>query len=316
MKIFKDYIKMKHGRFILPRSKQTGKIITDIQEMRLSEERGDVITEMISTSDTKEFFTQGINEFFMTADPAVDVQWEQIFTTIPSTGAGELMPFRDPAVAGGGSHGVVFEEVGELGEIQFSTVESNEKFVKNVKFATAIGYSNEWFEDGRLGLVEMVTEDFRRAAGDKLAEIHYGLLLAAITSGASKKLTVAGTTLDDLITAVNATVAIMMRNKWAPDWILAAPEQEDIVKQMLHDVYRDRTVTDSAKRLQPIFSEHLTAGQVLIVNAKARLISTDRLQLTLDSFNDLLHDSRTLVGKFRRGALIGDGKVVRAIDGL
>jgi len=38
--------------------------------------------------------------------------------------------------------------------------------------------------------------------------------------------------------------------------------------------------------------------------------------LRLGKFEDLLHDSETLVGVFRRGAGISDAKCARAITGL
>lgn len=315
-KIFADTIRMKHGRFILPRNRESGEVVADVAEMQAAEEAGVLVEEMVATTDTKEFFTVGINDFFLQDDPQADEQWRQLFTEIPSTKSGELFPFRDPSKAGEGSHGIRFEEVGEGGEIKFSTVTSKEKFIKAVKYATALGYSNEWFEDGDLGLIEMTTEDFRRAANDKLATIHYGVITTAIALGVAKSAPVGGTTLDDFIAAINSAVSIMRRNRFEPDWIVGAPEQEDIILQALHDVYRDRTLTESSRRLQPLITDFFPAGTVALVQSRRRLVSVRRLDLMLGSFQDLLHDAETLVGKFRRGAALGDGRAVRGITGL
>ena len=316
MKIFSNTIKMRHGRFILPKNKRTGDVIKEVSEMEAAKTEGELVEEMIATTDTKEFFTVGINDFFMQEDPEADVQWQQLFTEIPSTKSGELFPFRDPSRAGEGSHGIAFEEVGEGGEIKFSTVTSKEKFIKAIKYGTAIGYSNEWFEDGDLGLIEMTTEDFRQAANDKLATIHYGIITTAISTGVSKSAPVGGTTLDDFVAAINSGVAIMRRNRREPGWIVGAPEQEDIILQALHDVYRDRTLTESSRRLQPLITDYFPAGTIALVQARRRLVTVRRLDLTLGTFQDLLHDAETLVGKFRRGAALGDGRAIRGITGL
>ena len=314
--IFGDHVKMRNGRFEVLKDKRSGEIVTDVSEMAALEEGGYDVREMISTSDTKEFFREGINEFFMQDDPLDDTQWEALYQRIPSTKDGELFPFRDPSKAGEGAHGIVFEAVGELGEIKFSTRTSKEKFVRAVKYATAIGYSNEWFEDGSMGLIEMTTSDFRAAARDKMAAIHYGLITTAIATGASKSAAVGGTTLDDFITSINSAVAIMRRNRFEPDYIVGAPEQEDIILQAMHDIYRDRQLTQSARRLTPIITDYFPAGTVALVRSKVRLVSIDRLALTLGSFQDLLHDAETLVGKFRRGVGLGDARVIRGITGL
>ena len=314
--IFTDGVRMKKGRFILPKDRRTGRVLADLAEIAGCEAEGELVQEMVTTSDTKEFFTQAVNDFLMRQDAEADTQWDQLFTTIPSTSAGELFPFRDQDAAGLGVHGIRFEEVGEGGEIKFSTVVSNEKFVKAVKYATALGYSNEWFEDGSLGLVQMATEDFRRAAADKLATIHYGVIIQAVATGISKSAAVGGSSLDDFVTAINSAVAIMWRNKYRPDTIMASPEQEDIVLQALHDVYRDMKPTETAQRLKPLVTEYVAPGTVYLVKGKSRLVSVRRLELTLGKFQDLLHDAETLVGKFRRGAALLDGRAVRAITGL
>jgi len=315
-KIFKDCLRMKDGVFIVAKSKASGEVVTDVAEMESLRREGEIVSEAISTTDTVEFFREGINDFFLRENPDADRQWEQLFAVQGSTKSGELFPLRERTLAGGGSHGIVFKEVGELGEIKYSTVQSDEAFVRNVKYATALGYSTEWFEDGNIGAIEMATEDFRRAADDKMALIHYNIILNAISSGVSKSAAVGGTTLDDFITAINSAVAIMRRNKYEPNFILAAPEQEDIVEQALHDVYRDRQLTDSAKRLTHVNTEYFPAGTVALVRGRDRLVSLDRKRLTLGNFSDLLHDAETLVGLFRRGAAMLDGRCCRGITGL
>jgi len=317
--IFSPTVSMRNGKFIIPKNKKTGKIITDLQEMEQAKREGVLLQEMITTTDTKEFFTQGINTFLLKQPDDADTQWRNLFTEIPSRGPGELFPFRDSNVAGTGSHGIVFEEVGEGGEIKYSTVTSNEKYIKNIKYGTALKYSNEWMEDGSLGLVEMYTRDFRDAAWDKLAAIHYGVIVQAVATGISHQAAVAGATLDDFITAINDAVAIMRRNKRTPDYLCVAPEQEDIALRTAHDVYRDTNpsiMTESAKRLTILVSDHFAAGTAYIIQSKRWLISTNREELTLGKFSDLIHDAETIVGKFGRGAALGDGKAVRAITGL
>lgn len=315
-KIFQDNIRMQNGRFRIPRNRSTREVVVDVAEMNRLDEEGDLVFETVSTTDTKEFFRDGINDAFLREDAEDDVQWQQLFRSVPSTKSGELFPLREREVVGQGSHGIVFKEVGELGEIKFSTVKSGEVFVAAKKYATAIGYSNEWFEDGDLGMVEMVTEDFRKAAADKLAAIHYGILTQAISLGIAKSAAVGGTTLDDFITAINSAVAIMRRNRYEPNFIVGAPEQEDIILQAMHDVYRDRTLTESSRRMRPIITDFFPAGTVALVRAGDRLVTVDRLGLTLGTFQDLLHDAETLVGKFRRGAAMLDGRCTRGITGL
>lgn len=73
-------------------------------------------------------------------------------------------------------------------------------------------------------------------------------------------------------------------------------------------------------RYRLITSDHLSAGTttstVYIIEPKRRMVSTDREQLSLGNFKDLIHDSETLVGKFRRGVLVGEGQVIRAITSV
>ena len=315
--IFHPKIKFEKGRVWLPKDTRNGEYLEDLSEIQYADDHGYLVHEMLTSSDTKEFFTTAINTFFLEEDPEADTQWQQLFREVPlTTGSGMIFPFRDRTKAGEGSHGIVFEDVGEGGEIHFSKVESKEKFVKAVKRATAIGYANEWFQDSMIGLIEMTTEDFRQAEQDKLAEIHYGVITTAIDTGAAKSAAVGGTTLDDFITSINSAVAIMKRNKFVPTHLVVAPEQEDIAKQALRDVYRDRTLTDSAARLDLIETQHFTAGTAALVHARSRLVSLNRENLTLGTFQDLIHDSEVLVGKFRRGAAVLDAKCIRGITGL
>jgi len=314
--IFKPTLIMKNGRFYFPKNKNTNKIIVNIQEMKQAELEGVLIREQITTSDTAEFFTQGINKFFLKIPEEADMNWKELFTEIPSKGSGELFPFRDPDVAAGGSHGIIFLQVGEGGEIQFSTVTSGEKYIPNRKWATALPYTSEWIEDGNLGLIEMVTKDFRDSAFDRLAAIHYGIIVGSITSGISRSAAVSGATLDDFIASINAATAIMMRNGCDPTHICGAPEQEAVILHALNDVYRNEKLTDSAKRLTPLITKHFVAGTVYLVQKKRYLISTNRYDLKLDRFKDLLHDAETLVGKFRRGAANVYGNCLRAITGI
>ncbi|KKL44731.1 hypothetical protein LCGC14_2362740, partial [marine sediment metagenome] len=300
-----------------PKDDRKNEVITDLAEIRYCEEHGYLVHEMLTTSDTKEFFTTAINTFLLGERPESDLGWMQFFRIVPLTsGEGMIFPFRDRSKTGEGAHGIVFEDVGEGGEIHFSTVESKEKFVKAIKRATALGYSNEWFEDSMIGLIEMTTEDFRDAHDDKMAAIHYGIITTALSSGVSKSTIVGGSTLDDFITGINSAVAIMKRDKFTPSILLIAPEQEDIAKQALKDVYRDRSVTDSAARLTLIETQHLAAGTAALIQPRSRLVSVDRAALQLGTFDDLLHDSQTLVAKFRRGAAVLDGKCIRGITGL
>ena len=288
------------------------------------EEDGVTVQEIITTSDTKQFFSTAINQFFMTDNPNDDRQWEQIYTIMPSNSHGELLPFRPPDSASSGSHGIVFEQVGEGGEIKFSRVVSAEKYVKNVKYATAIGYSNEWFSDGQMGLIEMVTQDFRDAAADKLASIHYSAIVAAVTSGISDTTSLSGTGTSNvakLINTLNSVTATMIRAKRRPSIILSPPECEQLVNLALKHTVEGGplpVVQNSATgRLTPIITEYLADNQTIyVIEPKRRLISTDRLPLTLGNFSDLLHDAEALVGKFRRGVLVGEGAVIHAITNV
>ena len=304
----------------------------------VSENEG--VQETITTSDTKQFFATAVNTFFMADDPTADTQWEQLFRVIPGTGHGELLPFRPPdatttvdgATGGGGnsvdvaqtgSHGIVFNEVGEGGEIKFSRVVSAEKYVKHVKYGTAIGYSNEWFSDGSMGLIEMVTEDFREAANERMAAIHYGAIAAAVNAGISTN-----TALDTGATAVTAQVvntlnditSRMRRAKRRPDFFVIAPENEQVVRMAMAKTIDGGSVAsvqnEFTSRLKLIVTEFAASGQGYVLESKRRLISTNRLPLSLGNFEDLLRDSEVLVGKFRRGVLVGEGAVINGFSAL
>lgn len=302
------------------------------------EEDGQV-QEIIATSDTKQFFTTAVNEFFMQTDETADVGWQDIFRVVPGRGHGELFPFRPPQVvtqltganapanalaaedaASAGSHGIVFTEVGETGEIKFSRVISAEKYVRHIKYATAIGYSNEWFSDGQMGLIEMVTEDFRMAANDKLAAIHYGAIVAAATSGLSGTAAATNGTSNvaKAINALNSATTIMRRDRRRPGILLVPPECEHVARLAMTTT-GDLTGGGAAvrnemtARLQMIVTEYIPSGTAYVIEPKRRLISTNRLPLSLGNFQDLLHDSEVLVGKFRRGVLVGEAAVIRQI---
>lgn len=310
-----------------------GRIFADNVTFRNGEmviEENGQVQEIITTSDTKQFFTTTVNEFFMQDDEDSDRQWEEIFRVIPGKGHGELFPFRPKdqvtQVAGTsylaaadetstGSHGIVFSEVGEAGEIKFSRVVSAEKYVKHIKYATAIGYSNEWFSDGQMALVEMVTEDFRRAANDKLAAIHYGAIVAAVDSGLSSSTSFSATpSTEGVLNGLNTVVSAMRRAKRRPEIFLIAPENEQVVQVALKLAHGGGSPmlaqNQMVSRLRVMVSEYITSGAGYIIEPKRRLISTNRLPLSLGNFQDLLHDSEVLVGKFRRGVLVGEAAAI------
>jgi len=289
-----------------------------------------------STSDTKQFFTAGLQMFFMNDAEVLDNGWMEIFTTIPSSSHGELLPFRNPDPAGVGVHGVVFDEVGELGEIKYQKTVANEKYVKNVKYAAAIGYSNEWFSDSSMGLIEMTTRDFRQAASDRMSAIHYAAIVAAVTAGVSLSAASGGAEVNDLVNDVNSATVIMRRNRRDPRIILAPPECENFIDVALRARYGflnqaaapTTTINQPATggvgtvagRYRVITTDHLAAGAttstIYLLEPKRRLVSTDREGLSLGNFSDLLHDAESLVGKFRRGVLVGEGQVIRAITAV
>tara|TARA_R110002096_G_scaffold388802_2_gene583124 strand:+ start:6742 stop:7731 length:990 start_codon:yes stop_codon:yes gene_type:complete len=312
-----------------------GNIFADNINFRRGEmvvEEDGQVQEIIATSDTKQFFTTAVNEFFMQTDEAADTQWQSIFRVVPGRGHGELFPFRPPTavttVSAGsalaaedevssGMHGIVFNEVGEGGEIKFSRVISAEKYVRHVKYATAIGYSNEWFSDGQMALVEMVTEDFREAANDKMAAIHYGAIVAAVNSGLSTTTDINGTGTSNVakvINTLNDITTVMRRQKRRPGILLVPPECETVAALALKTQGEtgagDLTRNESVSRLQLVVTEYIATGTAYVIEPKRRLISTNRLPLSLGSFQDLLHDSEVLVGKFRRGVLVGEAAVI------
>lgn len=315
-KLFADNINFRNGQMVI-------------------EEDGQV-QEIIATSDTTQFFTTAVNEYFMQDDPDADNQWQDIFRVIPGRGHGELFPFRPKDsttvataanfnaatdTATSGSHGIVFNEVGEGGEIKFSRVVSAEKYVKHIKYATAIGYSNEWFSDGQMSLIEMTTEDFRRAAADKMAAIHYGAIVAAATSGLSA--TAAASTgtsnVAKTINALNSATTIMRRAKRRPEILLIPPECEQVVRFSVKTtgVTQDQVLSNQMTlRLKIVITEYIASGTCYVIEPKRRLISTNRLPLSLGNFQDLLHDSEVLVGKFRRGVLVGEAAAIRQITSV
>jgi len=315
-----------------------GTIFSDNINFRRGEmvvEEDGQIQEIITTSDTKQFFTTAVNEFFMQTDETADTQWQQIFRVVPGRGHGELFPFRPPTAVttvsaatalaaedenSSGMHGIVFNEVGEGGEIKFSRVISAEKYVRHVKYATAIGYSNEWFSDGQMSLVEMVTEDFREAANDKLAAIHYGAIVAAVSSGLSASTALSGTGTSNVakvINTLNSVTTTMRRGKRRPGILLVPPECENTARLALKAVGEsgdgNLTRNEATARLVPVVSEYIASGTAYVIEPKRRLISTNRLPLSLGNFQDLLHDSEVLVGKFRRGVLVGEAAVIHAV---
>lgn len=310
--IFKPGVKFKDGQLAI----YANKVMEGVEVAE--------VAEMMTIAKTKEFFMQGVNDFLADMEAPRDTAWEELFRVVPSTSYGELFPLRTATVAGQGSHGIVFKEVGEGGEIKYSKTSGTHRFVPAVKYATALQYSNEWFEDGQMNLIEMVTEDFREAANDKMAAIHYAALAASVSSGASATAAVGGTTIAHLVNKIDADVVTMRRARRAPTHILMAPEQEQFVAAAMGA--RTGGTTDglaaetgrsvSASRLKPLASDHLAAGSLYIVEAKRRLFSVDRQALRLDTFDDLMRQAATLVGSFRRGVLIAEGAALRQITGV
>ena len=317
-RLFKDNINFRNGQMVI-------------------EEDGQV-QEIITTSDAKQFFSTAVNEFFMQDDDSADTQWQDIFRVVPGRGHGELFPFRPPTAVNtvdaatslaaedetsNGSHGIVFNEVGEGGEIKFSRIVSAEKYVRHVKYATAIGYSNEWFSDGQMSLVEMVTEDFRAAANDKMAAIHYGAIVASVNAGLSASTALSGTGGGDvakLVNTLNDVTTTMRRARRQPGIVLCAPENEQPLRIALNtqgiQASGNPPQTEATSRLKLIVSEYVADGTAYVIEPKKRLISTNRLPLSLGNFQDLLHDSEVLVGKFRRGVLVGEAAVIHAITSM
>jgi len=315
-KLFNDNIILRNGQMVI-------------------EEDG-MVQETITTSDTKQFFTTAVNEFFMQDDDDADNQWQDIFRVIPGRGHGELFPFRPKDATttvtsatlaaatdetSTGSHGIVFNEVGEAGEIKFSRVVSAEKYVKHIKYATAIGYSNEWFSDGQMSLIEMTTEDFRRAANDKMAAIHYGAIVAAASAGltGSDAATTGTSNVANIINGLNTATTTMQRAKRRPEVLLIAPENEQAVLLAMATtgVAQGRALMKGAtQRLRVIVTEYLAANTAYVIEPKRRLISTNRLPLSLGNFQDLLHDSEVLVGKFRRGVLVGEAATIHRLTSV
>lgn len=325
--LFSDGVTLKGGRFAV---KQNAKVTEQGRSVEKVQES------LVSTSDTKQFFTNGVQTFFMNDPEVVDNGWLELFTVIQSSNHGELFPFRNPDRAGVGVHGIVFEEVGELGEIKYTKTTANEKYVKNVKYAAAIGYSNEWFSDGSMGMIEMVTRDFRQAASDRMAAIHYAAIVAAVTNAVSLSAASGGAEVNDFVNDLNDATTIMRRNRRDPRIILGPPELENFLAVALFGNYgffnSSAAVSQSlgqraeggrapvSTRYRVLTTDHLAAGATTstcyVVEPKRRLVSTDREQLSLGNFQDLLHDSESLVGKFRRGVLVGEGQVIRAITGV
>ena len=325
-KLFADGVSLVGGQFNVKKK-------VKVTEQGRQVER--VVESMISTSDTKQFFTSGIQTFFMNDPEVLDIGWQELYSVISSSNHGELFPFRNPDRAGVGVHGIVFEEVGQLGEIRFNKTTSNEKYVKNIKYAAAIGYSNEWFSDGSMGLIEMVTRDFRQASSDKLAAIHYAGIVAAVTNGVSLSAAMSGTAINGFVNALNDATVIMRRNRRDPRIILAPPELENFLTVALFTNYgflnQSTTGTNLSQqivggrapvngRYRLLTTDQLSAGATTstayIIEPKRRLVSTDREGLTLGNFQDLLHDAEALVGKFRRGVLVGEGQCIRAITSI
>jgi len=321
-KLFKDNVNFRNGQMVI-------------------EEDGQV-QEIIATSDTKQFFTTAVNEFFMQNDNSADIGWQDIFRVIPGRGHGELFPFRpsqvvtqlsganEPATfnaaedaASAGAYGIMFTEVGENGEIKFNRVTSAEKYVRHVKYGAAIGYSNEWFTDGQMGLIEMVTEDFRSAANDKMAAIHYGAILASVSSGLSGTTSFSGTGTSNvakMINTLNEASTTMRRNRHRPDVLLVPPECEPLAKLAM-TTPGDFGVGSAARnevtgRMRLIVTEYIPSGTAYMIESKKRLISTNRLPLSLGNFQDLLHDAEVMVGKFRRGVLVGEAAVIRGLSSI
>lgn len=288
------------------------------------------VKEMMTVGKTKEFFLQGVNDFLADPDAPADTAWEGLFRTVPSTGPGELFPFRTPSAAGSGSHGIVFKQVGEGGEIEFSKTSATHKYVPNVKYGTAFGFSSEWFEDGSMNLVEMVLEDFRDAANDKMAAIHYAAIVASVTAGASVTTAQSGTSINHFLNDLNADAVVMRRNRRRPDTLLFAPEHEQFVRTALNAKVGNTQagtagqtggptsveLVEATRRLNLITTEHLSAGSTYLIESKRRLISVARRALKVDRFTDILHDAETMAATFRRGVLIAEGQVIRARSGV
>jgi hypothetical protein len=170
----------------------------------------------------------------------------------------------------------------------------------------------------------MVTEDFRDAADDMLAAIHYGAIAAAVNAGISTSTAYAaatgGSAAAGIINGLNTITSAMRRNKRRPTHIIVAPENEQPLRlAMKHTQAGGSTSSvqnEFTARLDIIVTEFCASGTGYIVEGNKRLISTNRLPLSLGNFEDLLRDSETLVGKFRRGVLVGEGQVINAYTSM
>jgi hypothetical protein len=313
--IFSDELTFRGGRLAVVEQVDLGEGVTTAQ-----------IKEMMTVGKTKEFFLTGVNEFLADPEAPADTAWETIFRTIPSTGPGELFPFRTPTAVGSGSHGIVFKQVGEGGEIEFSKTSATHKYVPNVKYGTAFGFSSEWFEDGSMNLVEMVLTDFRDSMNDKMAAIHYAAIVASVVSGGSVSTALGGTTINHFLNALNADAVVMRRNKRRPDILLIAPEQEQFVRTALATRVANNqpgsagtgsatevaAQTEAVRRVGIVVTEHLPDGTTYLIEGKRRLISLNRRALRVDRFTDILHDAETMAATFRRGVLVAEPQVIRA----
>ena len=309
--IFDDSLKFQQGRLCVMEQVERDSIAVD------------QVKEIMTVADTKEFFLRGVNAFLADPEAPADTLWQQIFREVPSTRPGETFPFRTPTSAGSGSHGIVFKRVGENGEIEFSRTSSTHRYVPAIKYATAFGYSNEWFEDGSMNLIEMVTEDFRDAANDRMAAIHY----AAITSWGGTTTAVGGTTINDFINTLNARSVVMKRARRRPSIFLGAPEQEMFVRTAMSVRVANTQAgtagdtnapvpTEAISRTTPLFTEHLASGTGYLIEPRRRMISVNRQGLRVGRMNDLLHDGEVVAATIRRGVLIAESEVIEAISGI
>ena len=181
-----------------------------------------------------------------------------------------------------------------------------------------------------MNLIEMVTQDFRDAANDKMAAIHYAAIVAAVTASVSVTTAQSGATINHFLNDLNDDAVTMRRNRRRPDTLLFAPEHEQFIRTALN-VRVGNTVAgtndagagnptsvelvEATRRLNLLVTEHLAAGSTYLIESKKRLISTDRQALRMGRFDDLLHGAETIVGTFRRGILIAEGQVIRARSG-
>ncbi len=229
----------------------------------------------------------------------VDLQWAEIFRTVPST--------KEAETYANVSGAITFKEL-RIGEKpQLGTVSAGEITVPNLKYGAAFGFHREWIDDNRIWLIEDTIRSAKEAAFDALASFMYGLLLNANFPTVSKP--AGDNSVDAWIDALNKAFAKLKRaKKLKPNVrpiVICPPEKRGFIDSAIASTQ----TRDRGSRLQLIPKVIDTAyfgsnENVRVLVPKRDFIYQEREKIRTEEDYDIMADAHLYAWYFRFNGLV------------